>query len=283
MTFGRREAFGRFLHADCVHAIMRPPLSDAKRATGVRRGWHPCPGWSVPWTWIAPRSVGGAGRGWAGSSLRLTAGQSRLHGSGRFGSQRSLADGFEPASGVVGGAAAGPRGTGDGGTREPFLLLPQDDPGAPHTARAQRARSCHPSPGTSLSPSLKARRRMVMVGARSDGCCHSIARRSGNLDQLPDASLSTRSPPVLTNLAIKVFTNICLGRSMDRLGLAAPLDYARRDDTLAVVRFDHLGRSLGELLGTVHFRTKLYGSAERPRLARSRKPSASRAGASSQT
>lgn len=51
--------------------------------------------------------------------------------------------------------------------------------------------------------------------------------------------------------AIKVFTDICSGRSMDRPGLAALLDYARRDDTLAVVRLDRLGRSLGELLATV--------------------------------
>lgn len=51
--------------------------------------------------------------------------------------------------------------------------------------------------------------------------------------------------------AIKVFTDVCSGRSMDRPGLAALLDYARRDDTLAVVRLDRLGRSLGELLATV--------------------------------
>ena len=51
--------------------------------------------------------------------------------------------------------------------------------------------------------------------------------------------------------AIKVFTDIRSGRSMDRPGLAALLDYTRRGDTLAVVRLDRLGRSLGELLATV--------------------------------
>jgi DNA invertase Pin-like site-specific DNA recombinase len=51
--------------------------------------------------------------------------------------------------------------------------------------------------------------------------------------------------------AIKVFTDIRSGRSMDRPGLAALLDYARRGDTLAVVRLDRLGRSLAELLATV--------------------------------
>ncbi|MBV9531180.1 MAG: recombinase family protein [Bradyrhizobium sp.] len=51
--------------------------------------------------------------------------------------------------------------------------------------------------------------------------------------------------------AIKVFTDVQSGRSMDRPGLAALLDYARGGDTLAVVRLDRLGRSLAELLATV--------------------------------
>lgn len=51
--------------------------------------------------------------------------------------------------------------------------------------------------------------------------------------------------------AIKVFADIRSGRSMDRPGLTALLDYARTGDTLAVVRLDRLGRSLAELLTTV--------------------------------
>lgn len=51
--------------------------------------------------------------------------------------------------------------------------------------------------------------------------------------------------------AIKVFTDIKSGKSMDRPGLASLLDYAREGDTLAVVRLDRLGRSLAELLETV--------------------------------
>src|SRR3982750_4501040 len=51
--------------------------------------------------------------------------------------------------------------------------------------------------------------------------------------------------------AAKMFTDVRSGRSMDRPGLAALLDYARDGDTLAVVRLDRLGRSLGELLATV--------------------------------
>jgi DNA invertase Pin-like site-specific DNA recombinase len=39
---------------------------------------------------------------------------------------------------------------------------------------------------------------------------------------------------------------------MDRPGLAELLEYARKGDTLAIVRLDRLGRSLGELLTTVH-------------------------------
>lgn len=51
--------------------------------------------------------------------------------------------------------------------------------------------------------------------------------------------------------AIKVFTDIKSGKSMDRPGLTELLAYARAGDTLAVVRLDRLGRSLAELLETV--------------------------------
>ena len=51
--------------------------------------------------------------------------------------------------------------------------------------------------------------------------------------------------------AIKVFTDVRSGRNMDRPVLQELLAYARHGDTLAVVRLDRLGRSLGELLTTV--------------------------------
>ena len=51
--------------------------------------------------------------------------------------------------------------------------------------------------------------------------------------------------------AIKVFTDVRSGRSMERSGLSTLLDYARKGDTLAVVRLDRLGRSLAEPLATV--------------------------------
>ena len=51
--------------------------------------------------------------------------------------------------------------------------------------------------------------------------------------------------------AIKVFSDVRSGKSMDRPGLTQLLEFARAGDTLAVVRLDRLGRSLGELLTIV--------------------------------
>ncbi len=51
--------------------------------------------------------------------------------------------------------------------------------------------------------------------------------------------------------AIRVFTDVRSGKSMDRPGLTELLAFARKGDTLAVVRLDRLGRSLGELLTVV--------------------------------
>lgn len=51
--------------------------------------------------------------------------------------------------------------------------------------------------------------------------------------------------------AIKVFTDVRSGKTMERPGLAELLAYARNGDTLAVVRLDRLGRSLNELISTV--------------------------------
>ena len=51
--------------------------------------------------------------------------------------------------------------------------------------------------------------------------------------------------------ALRVFTDVRSGRNMDRPGLQKLPAYARQGDTLAIVRLDRLGRSLGELLATV--------------------------------
>jgi DNA invertase Pin-like site-specific DNA recombinase len=84
----------------------------------------------------------------------------------------------------------------------------------------------------------------------------SVARRYGGI--LGYARVSTGDQDVagqalrLTEIgAIKVFSDVRSGKTMDRPGLEALLAYARDGDTLAVVRLDRLGRSLGELLTTV--------------------------------
>ena len=51
--------------------------------------------------------------------------------------------------------------------------------------------------------------------------------------------------------AIRTFTDVMSGKSMERPGLSELVAYARDGDTLPVVRLDRLGRSLSELLSTV--------------------------------
>ena len=48
-----------------------------------------------------------------------------------------------------------------------------------------------------------------------------------------------------------MFEDVISGKTFNRPGLAALLDQARPNDTLAVIRLDRLGRSLKELLETV--------------------------------
>jgi DNA invertase Pin-like site-specific DNA recombinase len=51
--------------------------------------------------------------------------------------------------------------------------------------------------------------------------------------------------------AARTFEDVVSGRTFDRPGLKALLDYARAGDALMVVRLDRLGRSLRELLDVV--------------------------------
>lgn len=51
--------------------------------------------------------------------------------------------------------------------------------------------------------------------------------------------------------AIRIFTDVKSGRSMERPGLIELLAFARPGDVLAIVRLDRLGRSLSELLTMV--------------------------------
>ncbi|MAE39552.1 MAG: invertase [Psychrobacter sp.] len=51
--------------------------------------------------------------------------------------------------------------------------------------------------------------------------------------------------------AIRIFEDVVSGRTFDRPGLTALIDYARPGDMVCVVRLDRLGRSLRDLLETV--------------------------------
>ena len=51
--------------------------------------------------------------------------------------------------------------------------------------------------------------------------------------------------------AIRIFEDIVSGRTFERPGLTALIDYGRAGDLVCVVRLDRLGRSLRELLETV--------------------------------
>lgn len=51
--------------------------------------------------------------------------------------------------------------------------------------------------------------------------------------------------------AIRVFDDVVSGKTFERPGLEALIDYTRPGDTVCVVRLDRLGRSLRELLETV--------------------------------
>lgn len=66
-----------------------------------------------------------------------------------------------------------------------------------------------------------------------------------------DQDIAGQSLKLMRAGAIKMFSDVRSGRSMDRPGLAALLDYPRTGDTLAIVRLDRLGRSLAELLAAV--------------------------------
>lgn len=85
-----------------------------------------------------------------------------------------------------------------------------------------------------------------------------FGRQHSHGDVLGYASVSTGDQDVAGQTmrlehacAIRVFTDVRSGKSMDRPGLTELLAYARKGDTLAVVRLDRLGRSLAELLSVV--------------------------------
>lgn len=66
-----------------------------------------------------------------------------------------------------------------------------------------------------------------------------------------DQDLSAQKDRLLQHGAIRIFEDVISGKTFNRPGLAALLDQARPNDTLAIIRLDRLGRSLKELLETV--------------------------------
>ncbi len=66
-----------------------------------------------------------------------------------------------------------------------------------------------------------------------------------------DQDLSGQKDRLLQHGANRVFEDVISGKTFERPGLGALLNYARAGDTLAVIRLDRLGRSLKELLETV--------------------------------
>jgi Resolvase, N terminal domain len=78
-----------------------------------------------------------------------------------------------------------------------------------------------------------------------------LAAAVGDPALLEGADVAGQTMRLTETGAIKVFSDIRSGKTMERPGLEVLLAYARKGDTLSVVRLDRLGRSLGELLTTV--------------------------------
>lgn len=63
--------------------------------------------------------------------------------------------------------------------------------------------------------------------------------------------LDAQRQRLLAANSIRIFEDVIGGRTFDRPGLSALLEFARPGDLVCVVRLDRLGRSLKELLDTV--------------------------------
>ena len=61
--------------------------------------------------------------------------------------------------------------------------------------------------------------------------------------------------------AIKIFTDVISGKSMERPGLAELIAYARKGDTLAVVRLDRLGTLRGQGIALLSLEEKIDTSS----------------------
>ena len=67
----------------------------------------------------------------------------------------------------------------------------------------------------------------------------------------PDQDLSGQITRLTEAGAARIFEDVISGKTFERPGLSAFMDYVRTGDTLTVIRLDRLGRSLKELLETV--------------------------------
>ncbi len=94
------------------------------------------------------------------------------------------------------------------------------------------------------------------TGSKSVDCETGMKRRTGDMlgyarVSTPDQDVSGQVERLRQEGAVRVFEDVVCGKTFDRPGLAALLDYSRPGDSLAVIRLDRLGRSLRELLETV--------------------------------
>ncbi len=94
------------------------------------------------------------------------------------------------------------------------------------------------------------------TGSKSVDCETGMKRGTGDVlgyarVSTPDQDTSGQVERLRQEGAFRVFEDVVCGKTFDRPGLAALLDYSRPGDSLAVTRLDRLGRSLRELLETV--------------------------------
>ena len=60
-------------------------------------------------------------------------------------------------------------------------------------------------------------------------------------DSTTDQYLASQRDRLFEEGAVRIFEDVVSGKTFDRPGLSALLDYARSGDTLAVIRLDRLG------------------------------------------
>lgn len=98
---------------------------------------------------------------------------------------------------------------------------------------------------------MAVRSRLVPPGL-NDVTLHDPLLLTVDIGNVPEAMVDGGiGHDITASTFFRIFDDIISGRTFERPGLAALLDYARSGDVLCVVRLDRLGRSLRELLETV--------------------------------